>query len=91
MKIFQIVLIAIFLGCNSQQNSNDLLITAANTLNVNAENYKLNSLNTLSDFEGLIDPYSFQPVDCKLSACSKSPSPGRTTGFNYQGGNINDQ
>jgi hypothetical protein len=71
MKIFQIVLIAIFLGCNSQQNSNDLLITAANTLNVNAENYKLNSLNTLSDFEGLIDPYSFQPVDLNYQRARK--------------------
>lgn len=65
MKIFQILLIAIFLGCNSQQNSNDLLLTAANTLNVNADNYKLNSHNTFSDFEGLIDPYSFRPVDLK--------------------------
>ena len=71
MQTFQIALIAILLGCNSQQNSNVVLITAANTLNVNADNYKLNSLNTLSDFDGLIDPYSFRPVDVNYQRARK--------------------
>ncbi len=71
MKMFQSVLIVIFLGCNSQRDSKDLLNTAANTLNANADNYKFNSLNTLSEFEGLIDPYSFRPVDLNYQRARK--------------------